>query len=293
MQARVRILGAAASIAAGLLGVVVVLRAPTRASVPMALAYMAMQAIPAGTQIEPGIVRAFNVPVAALSSTTISPARGFGPPYGDYATTDIPAYSFLYQGAVSGKGQWVNGIPPTMEAVSISVVQQSLAGVSAGEWVTLYAEATAAASQRTTVEIAPSVRILDLYDSNLQLVGGVGQSALPSASQRTQQPTIARIAVTRAQAARLAQAAAANESIYIVQGAAPGNSASSGKAASADNATKTAAAGKSGATTKTAGGASSKVGTSPPSQGAGGSNTTKAHNGTNLTTKGAQTGGGR
>lgn len=291
MQARVRVMGAAASIAAGLLGVVVVLRAPARASVPTALAYMAIQAIPAGTQIEPGIVRAYSVPVAALSSTTISPARGFGPPYGDYATTDIPAYSFLYQGAVSGKGQWVNGIPPGMEAVSIPAVQQSLAGVSAGEWVTLYAEASGAAAQRQTGETAPSVRILDLYDSNLQLVGGVGPSALSSASQSTQQPTIARVAVTPAQAASLAQAAAANESIYIVQGVAPAKSASFGKAASAGGGAKTAASGTNAVTTKTAKGASSKANAKSTKQAGRGSPAT--HNGADLTTKAAQTRGRR
>ena len=290
MQARVRVMGAAASIAAGLLGVVVVLRAPARASVPTALAYMAMQAIPGGTQIEPGIVRAYNIPVVALSSTTISPDRGFGPPYGDYATTNIPAYSFLYRGAVSGKGQWVNGIPPHMEAVSIPVVQQSLAGVSAGEWVTLYVEASAGAAQRQTVVVAPSVRILDLYDSNLQLVGAVGQSGLPATSQGTEQPTIARIAVTPAQAASLAQAAGANESIYIVQGAAPAKSAPSGKTAAVSG-VRTAAAGTSAVTSKTAKGASSKADAKATNRGGRGSPAT--HNGTDLTTKRSGTRGGR
>ena len=172
--------------------------------------YMAMSEIPEGTQITSSLVKVFSVPRGASSSTMLTSATD---PIGEYATTNIPQYGYLYQSEVSAKGAWLNGIPPSMDAVDVRVNQASLAGVTPGETVALFG--TLGRSTNST-EFVSSALILDLYTSQLQLVGAAPQSGITAVASGT--PSIVRFAVSPVEAAILTQAISQGSTVYLVQG---------------------------------------------------------------------------
>ncbi|MCL6596080.1 MAG: hypothetical protein K6V73_07695 [Firmicutes bacterium] len=222
MASPIRMVGALAAIAAGLGGMAFTVRGGAKAAGPEAAVYLAMQPIPVGTRITSAMVGVYKIPAAAVSSTMLR--AGVGPsPIGGYATTDIPTYSYLYQGEVGTSDQWAYGIPPGMQAIDVTVAQSSLAGVVPGEYVSLYGQM---GNSRQVVELLNSVQVLGLYTSQLTVVGAVPQASGGlfggggfSAGGGT--PSIVRFAVTPEQAAILTQAMESGGSIYVVQGSGP------------------------------------------------------------------------
>lgn len=210
MPSPIRLIGAIGAIAAGVVGIGVSLKSHKADPPPETQVYLATSAIPEGTQITSSLVRVYSVPQGAVSSTMITAQND---PIGDYATTNIPQYGYLYQGQISSKGTWANGIPPGMEAVDVTVNPASLAGVTPGETVALFG--TLGRSQDNT-ELVSSTLILGLYTSQLQLISAAPQAGLSAVTSGT--PSIVRFAVTPTQAAILTQAISQGSTIYIVQG---------------------------------------------------------------------------
>ena len=210
MPSPIRLVGAIGAIAAGVVGIGVSLKAHKTDPPPETQVYLATSAIPAGTQITSSLVRVYSVPQGAVSSTMLTAQSD---PIGDYATTNIPQYGYLYEGQVSSKGTWENGIPPGMEAVDVTVNPASLAGVTPGETVALFG--TLGRSQNST-ELVSSTLILGLYTSQLQLISAAPQAGISAVTSGT--PSIVRFAVTPTQAAILTQAISQGSTIYIVQG---------------------------------------------------------------------------
>jgi len=200
MPAPMRIVGAVASICAGLIGVGASLRGGhAQAKVPEETVYLAMAPITEGEQITSSLVETFTVPNSAVSSSMLVASAQDPSPIGEYATMNIPQYSYLYQSQVSEKGTWENGIPPGQAAVDVTVNQASLAGVTAGESVALFGTM---GHSGNTVELVPSAKILDLYTSGLQLIAAApgsssgGLFGSSSSATTTGTPSIVRFAVT-------------------------------------------------------------------------------------------------
>jgi Flp pilus assembly protein CpaB len=228
MASPVRMVGALAAIAAGLGGMAFTVRSGAKTTGPEAAVYLAMQPIPVGTKITSAMLGVYKVPLAAVSSTMIRVGVGQSP-IGGYATTNVPAYSYLYQGEVSTSRQWAYGIPPGMQAIDVTVAQSSLAGVVPGEYVSLYGQM---GSSRQVVELLNSVQVLGLYTSQLTVVGEVPQASGGlfgggASSSGSGTPSIVRFAVTPEQAAIQTQAMESGGNIYVVQGSGPAPAPSS------------------------------------------------------------------